>query len=156
MEQTNPILALFSLTNLDAQMIVVGSVFIFGLYFAMRKVFFLPLMEHLAERESVTDGALTTAAQMRQKATALRSKYDEEMVQVRIVANRERAQVVLNAKQEASNAVAKAEGEAARQLQVGRDAIQKAIAQANQSADGEARALADALTAKVDAQLTVH
>lgn len=156
MEQTNPILALFSLTTLDGQMIVVGTIFIFALYFALRKAVFLPLMDHLAEREGMTEGALTSASQMRQKAKALRARYDDEMVQVRIVANKERAQLVLNAKQAASNAVGQAEGEAARQLQAGREGIERALKQAHEGAEREAKDLAEALTRKVDAQLTLH
>lgn len=156
MEQTDPILQLFSLTNTDAKMIVVGTVFIFALYFALRSALFKPLLRHVEEREGVTAGALHTAGQMRQKAQALRERYDEGMLQARIAANRERSEVVLKAKQTASQTVAKAEEAAASELQLGRKAIAAAIEQANRQAEAEAAALAETLTAKVDAQLTVH
>jgi F0F1-type ATP synthase membrane subunit b/b' len=156
MEQTDPILQLFSLTTTDAKMIVVGTVFIFALYFALRSALFKPLLRHVEEREGVTAGALHTAGQMRQKAHALRERYDEGMLQARIAANKERAEVVLKAKQAASQVVAKAEEAAASELQLGRKAIAAAVEQANLQAEAEAAALAQTLTAKVDAQLTVH
>lgn len=155
MEQ-NPILDLFSLTNADAQMIVVGTIFLFGLYFALRASLFKPLLAHLEERESVTAGAVHTASQMRQKAQALRVRYDEGMLQARVAANKERQTAVAKAKATASSIVAEAEAKAAQELQVGRKSIDSALQQAYAKAEGEAQALAETLTTKVDSQLTVH
>jgi len=156
MEETNPILQLFSLTALDAKMIGVGTVFILALYAALKTALFKPLLRHVEEREGVTAGALHTAGQMRQKAQALRDRYDDGMLQSRIAANKERAEVVSRAKSQAVGVVSEAEAQAARELQAGRQAIAEAIKQANQRAEGEAKALADTLSSKVDAQLAVH
>lgn len=157
MEDTaSPLLQLFSLTTLDAQMIVVGTLFIFALYAALSRALFKPLLRHLEERESVTAGALHAASQMRQKSTALRERYDEGMLQARIAANKERAQLVLEAKKAAAETLAKAEAEAAAELQAGRQVIARSVSQANTSAEAQAKALADTLSAKVDAQLSVH
>ena len=155
MEQ-NPILDLFKLTNQDGQMIVVGTIFIYALYFALRSALFKPLLRHVEEREEVTAGAVHTAGQMRQKAQALRGRYDEGMLQARIAANKARNEVVANAKTAASKVLAQAEAQAAKELQAGRQAIQGALQQAHQKAEGEAKVLAEALTSKVDAQLAVH
>ena len=155
MEQ-NPILDLFSLTNEDGQMIIVGTVFLFALYFALRSTLFKPLLQHLEERESVTAGAVHTASQMRQKAKALRERYDEGMLQARIAANKERQTAVAKAKNTASSIVSEAEAKAAQELQAGRQSIDSALQQAYGRAEGEAHALADTLTSKVDSQLTVH
>ena len=155
MEQ-NPILDLFKLTTQDGQMIVVGTIFIYALYFALRSALFKPLLRHVEEREEVTAGAVHTAGQMRQKAQALRGRYDEGMLQARIAANKARSEVVANAQTAAGKVVAEAEAQAAKELQAGRQAIQGALQQAHQKAEGEAHVLAEALTSKVDAQLTVH
>lgn len=155
MEQ-NPILDLFSLTNEDGQMIVVGTVFLFALYFALRSALFKPLLRHVEEREAVTAGAVHTATQMRQKAQALRDRYDEGMLQARIAANKERQAVVAKAKTTATSVASDAETKAAQELQAGRQSIDSALQQAYAKADGEAQALADTLTSKVDSQLTVH
>ncbi len=155
MEQ-NPILDLFSLTNEDGQMIVVGTIFLFALYFSLRSAFFKPLLRHLEEREAVTAGAVHTASQMRQKAQALRERYDEEMIQARIAANKERQTVVAKAKATASAVVSEAETKASEELQAGRQAIDTALQQAYAKAEDEAQVLADTLTSKVDAQLAVH
>jgi F-type H+-transporting ATPase subunit b len=155
MEQ-NPILDLFSLTNEDGQMIVVGTVFLFALYFALRSALFTPLLRHVEEREAVTAGAVHTATQMRQKAQALRDRYDEDMLQARIAANKERQAVVAKAKTTATSVASDAEAQAAQELQAGRQSIDSALQQAYAKADGEAQALADTLTSKVDSQLTVH
>lgn len=155
MEQ-NPILDLFKLTNQDAQMIVVGTIFIYALYFALRSALFKPLLRHVEEREGVTAGALHTAGQMRQKAQALRERYDEGMLQARIAANKERSELVAKAKVSANGVVAEAEGQAAKELQAGRQGIEAALQSAYQKAEGEAKVLADTLTQKVDSQLTVH
>lgn len=155
MEQ-NPILDLFKLTNQDAQMIVVGTIFIYALYFALRSALFKPLLRHVEEREGVTAGALHTAGQMRQKAQALRERYDEGMLQARIAANKERSDLVAKAKVSANGVVAEAEGQAAKELQAGRQGIEAALQSAYQKAEGEAKVLADTLTQKVDSQLTVH
>jgi F0F1-type ATP synthase membrane subunit b/b' len=155
MEQ-NPILDLFKLTTEDAQMIVVGTVFIYALYFALRSALFKPLLRHVEEREGVTAGALHTAGQMRQKALALRDRYDEGMLQARIAANKERGELVAKAKVTANGIVAEAESLAAKELQAGRQGIEAALQGAYARAEGEAKTLADTLTAKVDSQLTVH
>jgi F0F1-type ATP synthase membrane subunit b/b' len=155
MEQ-NPILDLFKLTNEDAQMIVVGTIFIYALYFALRSALFNPLLRHVEEREGVTAGALHTAGQMRQKAQALRQRYDEGMLQARIAANKERSEVVGQAKVAANAVVAEAESLAAKELQAGRQGIGAALQGAYARAETEAKVLADTLTAKVDSQLTVH
>jgi len=155
MEQ-NPILDLFKLTNEDAQMIAVGTIFIYALYFALRSALFNPLLRHVEEREGVTAGALHTAGQMRQKAQALRERYDEGMLQARIAANKERSDVVAKAKVAASAVVAEAESLAAKELQAGRQGIKDALQGAYSRAETEAKVLADTLTAKVDSQLAVH
>lgn len=155
MEQ-NPILDLFKLTTQDGQMIVVGTVFIYALYFALRSALFKPLLRHVEEREGVTAGAVHTAGQMRQKAQVLRERYDDGMLQARIAANKARNEVVANAKMVAGKVVAEAEALAAKELQAGRQSIEGALQQAYETAEGEAKVLAEALTHKVDAQLTVH
>jgi F0F1-type ATP synthase membrane subunit b/b' len=155
MEQ-NPILDLFSLTNEDGQMIVVGTAFLFALYFALRATLFKPLLQHLEEREAVTAGAVHTASQMRQKAQALRERYDEGMLQARIAANKERQTAVAKAKTSAGSIVGDAEAKAAQELQAGRQSIDSALQQAYGKAEGEAQALAETLASKVDSQLTVH
>lgn len=149
-------LALFSLTALDAKMIGVGTVFIFALYSALSSALFKPLMRHIEEREGVTAGALHTASQMRQKAQALRERYDEGMLQARIAANKERNQMVLEAKKVAAETVSKAEAVAASELQAGRQVIARSIEQANASAELQSKALAETLSSKVDSQLSVH
>ncbi|MEY4667892.1 MAG: synthase [Pseudomonadota bacterium] len=155
MEQ-NPILDLFSLTNEDGQMIVVGTIFLFALYFALRSTLFKPLLRHLEEREAVTAGAVHTASQMRQKAQALRERYDDGMLQARIAANKERQTIVAKAKTTATSIVSDAEAKAAQELQAGRQSIDSALKQAYAKAEGEAEALANTLASKVDAQLMVH
>ena len=157
MEQTiTDVLAAISLTPLDAKMILVGTVFIFGLYRALEKGLFRPVLAHVEQRESVTEGALFTAGQMKQKAQALRARYDESLLQTRLEANRERADIVANAKQEAASIVAAAEGVAASELASGRAAIERQIGEARQRAEVDAQELAQLLSAKVDSQLSIH
>lgn len=155
MEQ-NPILALLDLSVDDLQMIAVGTVFIYALYFALRSALFNPLLRHIEEREGVTAGAVHTAAQMRQKAQALRERYDEGMLQARIAANKERNELVTKAKAAANSVVSDAEAQAAKELQAGRQGIEAALQSAYKNAEGEAKVLAETLTSKVDSQLTVH
>jgi F0F1-type ATP synthase membrane subunit b/b' len=155
MEQ-NPILDLFSLTNQDGQMIVVGTALLFALYFALRSAVFKPLLQHIEERETVTEGAVHTASQMRQKAQALRGRYDEGMLQARIAANKERQVAIGKAKTLATSIIGESEAKAAQELQAGRQSIDSALQQAYTRAEGEAQAIAETLTTKVDSQLTVH
>jgi F-type H+-transporting ATPase subunit b len=154
--ELKPILDLFDITPVDLQMIPVGLLFVVALYFALRSALFKPLLRHVEERESVTAGALHTAGQMRQKAQALRARYDEGMLQARIAANKERAEIVAKAKASANVVLSEAESQAAAELQAGRKGIEAALQQAYRGAEGEAKALADTLTSKVDSQLTVH
>ena len=117
-------LALFSLSALDAKMIGVGTVFIFALYSALSSALFKPLLRHIEEREGVTAGALHTASQMRQKAQALRERYDEGMLQARIAANKERNQMVLEAKKVAAEkAAAEQEAAAGAQSKLAQDSV---------------------------------
>jgi F0F1-type ATP synthase membrane subunit b/b' len=157
MEQTlTDVLAAISLTPLDAKMIVVGTVFIFGLYRALAKGLFTPVLAHVEQRESVTEGALFTADQMRQKAQALRARYDENLLQTRIEANRVKADIVAKAKQDASAILSEAEAVAARELSAGRAAIERQVTEAKQRAESDAQELAAILSSKVDSQLLVH
>ena len=157
MEQTiTDVLAAISITPLDAKMIVVGTVFIFGLYRALAKGLFRPLLVHVEQRESVTEGALFTAGQMKQKSQALRARYDENLFETRVEANREKAEAVANAKKEAAGVIAAAEAQAASELAAGRAAIERQVNDAKQRAESDAQELAAILSAKVDSQLTVH
>lgn len=147
-------LDLLTLTELDLKMIGVGTIFIFALYAALKTALFKPLLRHLEEREGVTAGANFTADQMRQKAQSLRQRYDDDMLQARISANKERMEAVAKAKASTSAIVAEAESQAAKELKAGRQAIDQALKEAYLKAEGEARVLADTLTSKVDHQLT--
>jgi len=156
MADTNPLLKNIDLTNQDALMILVGTAFIYLLYFTLSKKLFTPLLEHLEHREGVTAGALHAADQMRQKGQALRARYDEGLFQARVEANRKKNEILTAAKKAASETIAAAEASAAAELQSGRAAIEKQISDAQSRIDIEAKELADRLAAKVDAQLTVH
>jgi F0F1-type ATP synthase membrane subunit b/b' len=151
-----PILDFVDLTVDDLKMIAVGTVLIFGLYFALRRKLFVPMLEHVEHREGVTVGALHTADQMRQKAEALRARYDEALFQTRVEANRERGDVVSKAQSEAQAIIERAEADAAQELQAGRSALGQQIEEAQAKADAEVQALAETLVTRVDAQLTVH
>jgi|LakMenEpi03Aug12_release.lakeMendotaPanAssembly.Ray.scaffolds.fasta_scaffold614365_1 F0F1-type ATP synthase membrane subunit b/b' len=156
MAQTNPILQTIDLTNQDGLMILVGTAFIYFLYFTLSKKVFAPLLEHLEHREGVTSGALHTAEQMRQKGQALRARYDEGLFQARVEANNKKNEILTEAKRAASQTIGEAEAAAAAELQAGRAAIEKQIRDAHGRIEGEAKALADTLAAKIDSQLTVH
>jgi len=148
------VLAAISLTETDGLMILVGSGLIFTLYKSLQVLVFEPLLEHVEQRESVTEGAMFTAEQMRQKALALRGRYDEAMFQARVEANKTRAQIISEAKNEASKIIAAAEGDAAAELKAGRSAIADQLSRAKQSAEQEATALASTLASQVDSQLS--
>ena len=149
-------LKFLDLTVDDLKMIVVGTALIFALYLTLRRKLFVPILEHVEQREGVTVGALHTAEQMRQKAEALRARYDEALFQARVGANRERGELVSKAQSEAQAILDKAEGEAAQELQTGRAALERQMADAQAKADAEVQALAESLVTRVDAQLTVH
>jgi F0F1-type ATP synthase membrane subunit b/b' len=150
------ILGAVALTPQDGKMIVIGTLLIFGLYFTLRRKLFAPMLEHIEQREGVTVGALHTAEQMRQKAEALRTRYDEALFQARVEANRERGEIVSEAQSEAQAIIDRAEVDAAQELQVGRAAIERQISEAQAKADAEVQSLAETLVSRVDAQLTVH
>jgi F0F1-type ATP synthase membrane subunit b/b' len=147
-------LKFLDLTVDDLKMIVVGTALIFALYLTLRRKLFVPILEHVEQREGVTVGALHTAEQMRQKAEALRARYDEALFQARVEANRERGELVSKAQSEAQAILD--EGEAAQELQTGRAALERQMADAQAKADAEVQALAESLVTRVDAQLTVH
>jgi F0F1-type ATP synthase membrane subunit b/b' len=148
------VLAAVSLTETDALMILVGTGLIFTLYKSLQNLVFQPLLEHVEHRETVTEGALFTAQQMREKAHALRARYDEAMFQARVEGNRTRADIVAEAKAQASQIVSAAEADAAAELKAGRAAIADQVSKAKQGAEKEATALAATLASQVDAQLS--
>ncbi len=147
-------LAAISLTETDGLMILVGTGLIFTLYKSLQVLVFEPLLEHVEQRESVTEGALFTAEQMRQKSLALRARYDESMFQARVEANKTRAGIIAEAKTEAGQIIAAAEGDAAADLKTGRAAIADQLSRAKQGAEKEALALAATLATQVDTQLS--
>jgi F0F1-type ATP synthase membrane subunit b/b' len=93
---------------------------------------------------------------MRQKSQALRARYDENLLQARIEANRQKALLVQAAKDEAASLLAAAEASVARDLQDGRAALERQIAEAKQRSDAEAADVAALLSSKVDAQLSIQ
>ncbi len=155
-EQTHPALQMLHLTNEDGLMILVGVAFIYLLYFTLSKKVFGPLLAHLEHREGVTEGALHSAAQMREKGQALRARYDEGLFQARLEANRQKNEILSAAKKSASETIGAAEAAAAKELQTGRAGIEKQIRDAHGRIEAEAKELAQKLASKVDAQLTVH
>jgi F0F1-type ATP synthase membrane subunit b/b' len=150
------ILKTVSLTPTDGVMIVVGTVLIFLLHRFLANSVFSPLLEHVEQREALTTGALHTASQMRQKAEALKGRFDEAIFRARVEGNSKRAEIVSNAKDQASRIIRAAESEAANEVQVGRDAIARQIAQANTSAEATVQDLAKQLAGRVDSQLSSH
>jgi F0F1-type ATP synthase membrane subunit b/b' len=150
------VLAAISLSETDALMILVGTGLIFTLYKSLQILVFQPLLEHVEHRETVTEGALFTAEQMRQKALALRSRYDEAMFQARVEANRTRTDIIAEAKSQASQIISAAEAEAAADLKAGRAAIADQLSHAKQSAEREATVLAATLASQVDSQLSAQ
>ena len=150
------ILKTVSLTPIDGVMIVVGTVLIFLLHRFLAASVFAPLIEHVEQREALTTGALHTASQMRQKATALKARFDEAIFRARIEGNSKRAEIVSKAKDEASRIIRLAESEAAHEVKVGREAIAQQIAQANTSAEATVQDLAKQLAGRVDSQLSSH
>jgi F0F1-type ATP synthase membrane subunit b/b' len=148
------VLAAVSLTETDGLMILVGTGLIFTLYKSLQNLVFEPLLEHVEQRESVTEGALFTAQQMREKALALRSRYDEAMFQARVEGNRTRVDIIAEAKTQAAQIVSAAEAEAAAELKAGRVAIADQLSKAKQGAEKEATVLAATLASQVDAQLS--
>lgn len=148
------VLAAVSLTETDGLMILVGTGLIFTLYKSLQNLVFQPLLEHVEQRESVTEGALFTAQQMREKALALRSRYDEAMFQARVEGNRTRTDIIAEAKTQAAQIVSAAEADAAAELKAGRAAIADQLSKAKQSAEKEATVLAATLASQVDAQLS--
>lgn len=156
LETLTNVLSAISLTPLDGGMIVVGTVLIFTLYKSLEVAVFRPLLEHVEQREGVTTGALFTASQMRQKAEALRARYDDALFQARVEANRQRSEIVREAKATASSILSEAEAAAAREIQAGRAAIDAQVKSAQTQAETQAQELASKLASQVDNQLTVH
>jgi F0F1-type ATP synthase membrane subunit b/b' len=146
-------LAVVSLTPTDGIMIVVCTALMFFLYKALEVKVFAPLLEHVEQRESVTSGAVFTAAQMRQKSAALKARFDESIFRARVVGNTRRSEIVAAAKDQASSIIRNAESDAAAELQAGRQEIARQVASAQTSVEGEARELANRLAERVDAQL---
>lgn len=148
------ILAAVSLTPTDGIMIIVCSGLLFLLYKMLEVKVFTPILEHVEERESLTSGAVHTAAQMRQKSAALKARFDEALFKARVAGNTQRSSIVAAAKERASTIVRTAENEAAKELAAGRQDIARQVANAQTGAEGEARELAQRLATQVDAQLS--
>ena len=153
LETVKNALAVVSLTPTDGVMIVVGTVLIFMLHRAMATKVFAPLLEHVEQRESSTTGALHAASQMRQKTEALRTRFDEAIFRARVEGNSKKLEIVNAAKDQAAKIIRDAETEVARDLQAGREALAKQVAQANTAAEVEAHELAKQLASQVDSQL---
>lgn len=156
LESISKVLAVVDLTPTDGVMIVCGTVLIFILHRVMANKVFAPLLEHLEQRESLTTGALFTAGQMRQKAQALRARFDEALFRARVEGNTKKASIVSAAKDQASKIIRDVEAEVAAQVQSGREEISKQISNASASAEREASDLAQRLASQVDTQLGAH
>jgi F-type H+-transporting ATPase subunit b len=142
-----------SLEPIDAVMIPVGVVLIFAFQELLRHFVFKPVLAHIEERESLTTGAVHTAAQMRQKSAALKARYEEGIFAARVEGNSKRAAILNSAKSEASEIVKAAEQDAAKRVQVGREEIANQVAKAKVGAEAAAADLAKALASRVDSQL---
>lgn len=148
------ILKAVSLTPTDGVMILVCTGLLFVLYKLLEAKVFMPLLEHVEQREAVTTGAVFTASQMRQKTAALKARFDEAIFKARVAGNTKRAQVLSGAKERASKMVGKAEDDAAAELAAGRREIAKQIANARKAAEVEAHDLARSLAQQVDTHLS--
>lgn len=148
------ILKAVSLSPLDGVMIVVCSGLLFVLYKLLEAKVFMPILEHVEQRESLTIGAIHTASQMRQKSAALKARFDEAIFKARVAGNTQRAEIVSAAKEKASAIIRAAENDAAQVLSAGRQEIAHQLASARVSAEKEAQELAQTLAVQVDSQLS--
>jgi len=147
------ILAAVSLTPTDGVMIVVCTGLMFLLYKVLENKVFMPLLEHVEQRESLTTGAAFTATQMRQKTAALKARFDESIFKARVEGSAKRAEIVAAAKEKAAAIIREAENQAAAELAAGRQEIAKQISSAQTGAEGAAQDLAKTLASQVDSQL---
>lgn len=155
-ELYNQFLEAFSLSAYDVPMIGVGLTFFFFLYKILELKVFLPAIEHIEQRESATIGSAESAVLMRQKATALKERYERELFEARLEANKQRIEIVSRAKNEAQNLINGAESEIANLISKGRMTIQDQIRNCQTKANSEAKQLAELLIKKVDSELSTH
>ncbi len=127
-----------------------------ALYKVLQIKVFLPLIEHVEQRENATVGATETTSLLRQKAAALQERYEREMFQARVEANTIRLEIIQQAKVEASRIASAAEAEVAAILKGGRAQIAKQLDECRLKGEGESQALAKLLLHKVDSELSVH
>jgi F0F1-type ATP synthase membrane subunit b/b' len=153
LQKVKDILEAISLSPLDGVMILVCTLLIAILYKLLAVKVFNPLLEHVERRESLTSGAVHTAAQMRQKTVALRSRFDEAIFKARVEGNAKRAEIVAAAKKSAHEIIRAAEEDASNELIAGRQEIARKIAAANSGADTEVQNIATQLVTQVDSHL---
>lgn len=153
---SSALLEFLQLTPQDVQLIPVGLALVALLYWALGKKVFQPILSHIEAREEASVGAHEKAAQMHQKAAALKARYEDALFQARVEANRERAEVVARASAEAQAIVSKAERDAQLELSRGRAGIEQNTVVAQARLEAEAAAVAETLIHHVDTQLTVH
>ncbi|MCB0333672.1 MAG: hypothetical protein KDD55_09255 [Bdellovibrionales bacterium] len=143
------ILALFDLSVLDFQMILVCAV-VFYLYTVIAsKTLFGPLMKLYEAREQATIGAESSASETIREAESLEQEYGAQLTEARIQAMQEKLEILSIATKDASGILGTAENTARDEILSARQSLEasreKLRAELFQDADAMAQELAGEL-----------
>lgn len=108
------ILAFFTLTVRDAQVIAVATVLFFLFVAAMGKYLFRPLIALMDAREAATSGATASADDLIREARELDRSVEERITQVRVDAMKKKLERVAAARARADDIVRRAMDEGAK------------------------------------------
>lgn len=143
------LLKTFDLTLMDGMMVPIVAVFFVIFWWTLRSVLFDPFLNLIETRERLTDGALTTANDVKSNTAQILEEYNSRIFNARAENMKSKLTDVANAKAEASQIIQKAEDEVQELVRNERWQIQQNISELRKSVLGEADSLAKTLVEKV-------
>ncbi len=134
--------------DIDGTFFVQGGLFLF-MVFLLKPLLFTPWLEARERRASAIDGATAEAKQLREKATAAGSEYDQRLAEARARAATQRSQNRRQEETARARELDAARNDAARELEQQRASLQQQAAAARAQLAGRVDDLANDIVAKV-------
>lgn len=134
--------------DLDITLFIQTGIFLI-VFLLLNYLIVKPYLAAIDERESMTEGVEREAMEMQKRADAMKEKYEKQRQEVFTKAEKARKVELTEANKKASEHLEAARMQSALEVAAKQKALDKAIADARQSADKEVEAIASQIANKL-------
>ena len=139
----------------DHLMIVIGGVLFLALWAFLERYIFAPYLSLFVARENATQGASSSAAELRTKTEKLVEDYEEEILQARTELMQQKLQKITAAKKEADQILGNADKEASSLLNNEREVLASQLSDLRRKIESEGDAMVEEVVRKLSSPSSI-